>query len=159
MNKKDRNSLYNKLIFTLSIMSILFLSGCTWFTYKTGKQVTFPDPSYKLYKPHITGSSYGWKFLMILPLATPNYANALSSIWEQANIPVKERRYYELVNLTENWGTSWTAIIIGQNYLKLTADVVENKNMPKSWYEYDRPASKSRQENQKVNHWYDYKSQ
>ena len=114
-----------KLSFLLFIF--VFISGCTWFSYQKGEQITYPNDEYKIYKSDVTGASYGWKFLCFLAISTPNYAESLDKMWSESGIQISERKNYKIVNLNENWGTSWTILLIGQNYLKLTGDIVKYK--------------------------------
>jgi hypothetical protein len=128
------NRILRKLYLTFIFAAISLGSGCTWFTYKVGEQMSFPNSKYTSFISNIYGKSYGWKFICFFPLATPNYGKALEDLWKNSEIPMSERKYYKIVNMEENWGTSWTILLIGQNYLTVTGDIVENKSKKRSPY-------------------------
>lgn len=78
------------------------------------------------YKSEVSGTSYGWKIAVAIEIIAPSYQEAMQKLWENSGIPSSEQKNYTLVNIKETRGTAWGAIIVGQNYLTITADIVKD---------------------------------
>jgi hypothetical protein len=126
------NSICRKVVISalcLSLFSIVTLPS-TAYARRTPvvPQVINPvsfetNKNVKIYKSNVSGSSYGWKLLLVIKISRPEYNEAVNNLWKNAGILDSERDKYQLVNIRQEQGTAWGIIICGQNYLTVTADV------------------------------------
>ncbi|HJO92984.1 MAG TPA: hypothetical protein QF753_06270 [Victivallales bacterium] len=130
----NKLSIYTKpaIILMISLaISICFLTETSIARSRTIgpiiNPVTFTGRDINICRSSISGSSYGWKVLCAIPLSTPDYNTAVNNLWKNSGIPKSERGNYELVNIRETKGTDWGIIITGQDYLNVTADIVQKQ--------------------------------
>lgn len=102
------------------------MAGAVWKNAPIEK-VTFPSDKYELYMSDVSGTAYGWKFACFVPIATPDLGDALDEIWKESGLTQAERKDMKIVNVTERWGTRWSCLVIGQNYVTATGDIVKLK--------------------------------
>ncbi len=113
----------------VSLLSIAVLPSITY-ARRAQNQPEVVNPvsfetnrSVKVYKSNISGSSYGWKLLLVIKISRPSYNEAVDDLWNNAGIPKADRTKYELVNIRQEQGTAWGVIVCGQNYLTIIADI------------------------------------
>ena len=128
---KKTKSIVKALTLVFSLLTILMVSGCIHVPRDTQRPVSFPSEAYALYAKDISGMSYGWKIACCIPAANPKYAEAVDSIWQQSQIPMSERKDYTLVNVKQRYGTDWSVLLVGQNYLSVTADIAKFEDTEK----------------------------
>jgi hypothetical protein len=128
---KKTNSIVKTLTLIFSLLTILMMSSCIHVPRDTQCPVTFPSKEYSLYATDISGMSYGWKLFCCIPAGNPKYVKTIESIWKKSEIPMSERKNYTLVNIKQRYGTDWSVLLIGQNYLSVTADIAKYDNIEK----------------------------
>jgi hypothetical protein len=112
---------------TSALLSTLLFASCVNIPTEVKNPVKFPDKSYEIYAKDVTGMSYGWKLFSCIPIGHTKYTEAIDEIWKKSELPISKRQGYTLVNIKQRYGTDWGIIVIGQNYLSVTADIVKIK--------------------------------
>lgn len=118
----------------LAIMfSVFLISACSSTTggmpQSTGTAVDLNQNNYKVVKAGALGSSWGFKLLGFIPIVTPTYASAKSSLYRAVGEPL-EGRPIALANQTEDQ-TSIYLILFSLPKITITADVIEFNGPPK----------------------------
>ena len=85
-------------------------------------------PDYKIIKVAAKGESTGFRFLGIIPLASPKYSEAKQSLYESVGEPL-EGRAIALVNQTEDRSFMYF-ILFSIPKITLTADIIEYLDEP-----------------------------
>jgi hypothetical protein len=117
-----------KLSFPAVLSILLFVvAGCSSTgVFKggaTGTDVSLSQKNYKVIKAGATGTSYGFRLLMILPLGSPTYATAKQSLYQSVGEPLTGRAV-ALANQTED-RSSLYLILFSIPKVTITADVIE----------------------------------
>lgn len=109
----------------LCVLSCL-IAGCASqgaFSEGTGTQVNLSSNNYKLVKAGAKGHSSGFRLLGILPITSPNYADAKARLYQSVDEPLTGRSI-ALANQTEDKSTLYL-ILFSIPKVTITADVVE----------------------------------
>ena len=122
--KQNKSSLSACTKLALLLITVFFL-GCRHVPKEKQHPVNFPSKEYTLYAKDVSGICYSWKLLTCIPISTPRYSEAINEIWDKSEIPMKDRKNYVLVNIKQRYGTDWSILLIGENYLSVTADIAE----------------------------------
>jgi hypothetical protein len=117
-----------KLSFPAGLSILLFVvAGCSSTgAFKggaTGTDVSLSQKNYKVIKAGATGTSHGFRLLMILPLGSPTYATAKQSLYQSVGEPLTGRAV-ALANQTED-RSSLYLILFSIPKVTITADVIE----------------------------------
>ena len=89
----------------------------------TDTQVSLAGKNYKLIKAGVMGHSSGFRLLGIVPITSPNYANAKASLYKSVSEPLTGRAV-ALANQTEDKSTLYL-ILFSIPRVTITADVIE----------------------------------
>ncbi len=113
------------LLASLSLVSC-GTSGSSNFSQSSVSTAGMTKKNYKIVKSNLRGESYGFNFLMFLPIVTPNVANAKQMMYDQLDKEgIKlEGRAIALANATEDRG-GYYFLIGAVTKVTLTADVIE----------------------------------
>ena len=112
----------------LSLCCVLIVSGCASSRVDNRAPgnttaVALNAKNYRLLKPGASGASYGFRFLGVIPLASPHYATARSKLYASVEQPVTGKAV-ALSNQLEDKSTLYL-ILFSVPKLTLTADVIE----------------------------------
>jgi hypothetical protein len=120
------------LAFTASSLLLLCLAtGCSsvgGMSGQTGTQVQLTQNNYKVIKAGATGKSFGFKLLGILPIVSPNYADAKQDLYKSVGVQLTGKAV-ALANQTEDRSTLYL-ILFSVPRVTITADVVEFTDQP-----------------------------
>lgn len=110
------------------VLAILFVCGCSsmhsgGMQQSTDAGVTLREANYKIVKAGARGTSRGFYLLGFIPITTPKYANAKSSLYRSVGQPL-EGRSIALANQTEDRSTVWL-LLFSLPKIVITADVIE----------------------------------
>lgn len=103
-----------------------FVTGCSSVGHisgQTGTDVQLSQNNYKVITAGATGKSYGFKLLGILPIVSPNYADAKADLYKSVGVPLTGRAV-ALANQTED-RSSLYLILFSLPRVTITADVIE----------------------------------
>ena len=116
----------------LASVLIFGLSGCASTREFRGQGTlaceTLEKKNYKIIKVAAKGESTGFRFLGIIPLASPKYSEAKQSLYESVGEPL-EGRAIALVNQTEDRSFMYF-ILFSIPKITLTADIIEYLDEP-----------------------------
>jgi len=133
MKQKQTNIKRLLSIAAFSAVSLL-LPGCAskgeFRGQATGTAVNLAGSNYKVIKVGVTGQSSGFNLLGIIPLSSPNYAEAKASLYKSVGEPLTGRSV-ALANQTED-RSSLYLILFSIPKVTITADVVEFNDKPPS---------------------------
>ena len=120
------------LVVTASSLLLLCLAtGCSSTggnSGQTGTQVQLTQNNYKVISAGATGKSFGFKLLGILPIVSPNYADAKQDLYKSVGVPLTGKAV-ALANQTEDRSTLYL-ILFSVPRVTITADVVEFTDQP-----------------------------
>jgi len=104
---------------------VIAVAGCAStgaFPHASTTQVSLSQSNYLVVKSNAIGTSSGLKLLGLLPLASPRYTTAMSSLYNNAS--VKEGRAYALANVIQERSSTFF-IFFTVPKLTVRADVIE----------------------------------
>jgi hypothetical protein len=112
----------------LLLLLVLGSSGCVSnrsgsMPQSTATEVSLKANNYKVLKAGARGKSVGFSLLGILPIVTPNYADAKSDLYTSVGQPL-EGRSVALANQTQDASTIYL-ILFSIPKIVITADIVE----------------------------------
>ena len=97
---------------------------------QTGTAVQLSQNNYKVIKAGAKGESYGFSLLGIIPLGSPNYADAKEALYKSVDVPLTGKAV-ALANQTEDRSTLYL-ILFSIPKVTITADVIEFTEQPAS---------------------------
>lgn len=112
-------------------MLLCLAAGCSstgGMSGQTGTQVQLTQNNYKVITAGATGKSFGFKLLGILPIVSPNYADAKQDLYKSVGVPLTGKAV-ALANQTEDRSTLYL-ILFSVPRVTITADVVEFTDQP-----------------------------
>ena len=112
----------------LTATTAILITGCAtnrtiMSEQSTKTNVGLNSDNFKVVKPAAVGHSYGFRFLGIIPFASPNYAAARADLYKSVGDDVKGHPV-TLANDMESKSTTYL-ILFSIPKLTLTADVIE----------------------------------
>jgi hypothetical protein len=112
--------------------SLFFLIGCAstgeFKGQATAARVDLSKKNYKVIKVGAKGESSGFRFLGVIPFASPTYAQAKETLYDSIGIPL-EGKAVALVNQTEDRSSIYL-ILFSIPKITITADVIEYLDEP-----------------------------
>jgi hypothetical protein len=121
-----------RLIFAAACSILLCLAmGCSSvgrISGQTGTNVQLSQNNYKVIKAGAKGESYGFRLLGIIPLTSPNYADAKEALYKSVDVPLTGKAV-ALSNQTED-RSSLYLILFSIPRVTVTADVIEFTGQP-----------------------------
>jgi len=114
-------------------MLLGFATGCSsvgGMSGQTGTQVQLTQNNYKVIAAGATGKSYGFALLGLIPIVSPNYADAKSDLYKSVGTPLTGKAV-ALANQTEDKSNLYL-ILFSVPSVTITADVVEFTEQPAS---------------------------
>jgi hypothetical protein len=128
-----------KVRFLAACFLALFITSCSStgsLPQSTGTAVSLQGNNYQVVKAGAKGESSGFYFLGIIPIVSPNYADAKANLYYSIGEPL-EGRSIALANQTEDRSTLYL-ILFSVPKITVTADIIEftgaapeNKNKTK----------------------------
>ena len=115
-----------KLRFVASCFSALFIASCSStgsMQQSTGTAVSLQGNNYKVVKAGAKGESSGFYLLGILPIVSPNYADAKANLYFTSG-ELLEGRSIALANQTQDSSTLYL-ILFSVPRITVTADIIE----------------------------------
>lgn len=117
-----------KLSFPAGLSILLFVvAGCASSNVKVGQSTTtavdLKVKNYQMIQAGATGTSYGFRLLMILPLTSPSYATARRDLYASVKEPLTGKAV-ALANQMED-RSSLYLILFSIPKVTITADVIE----------------------------------
>ena len=106
-------------------------TGCSSINVKpqsTGTGVNLSGNNYKLIKPGVSGQSFGFSLLGIIPVWPPSPAVAKRELYRSVGQPLAGRAV-ALANVSED-RTSWYLVAFSVPRISITADVIEFTDRP-----------------------------
>ena len=97
---------------------------------QTGTDVQLSKNNYKIIKAGAKGESYGFSLFGIIPLGSPNYADAKEALYKSVGEPLTGKAV-ALANQTEDRSTLYL-ILFSIPKVTVTADVIEFTEQPTS---------------------------
>lgn len=118
-----------RLIFPLLLPALIIMIGCSSsmggkMPQSTATSVLLKEKNYKTIKMGAKGTSIGFRLLGILPITSPNYAEAKADLYENLGTADLEGRPIALANQTEDTSSLYL-ILFSIPKIVVTADVVE----------------------------------
>ncbi|MGA1191515.1 MAG: DUF6567 family protein [Bdellovibrionota bacterium] len=118
-----------RLIFPLVLPVAVIMAGCSSslggkMPQSTATSVLLKEKNYKTIKMGAKGTSIGFRLLGILPITSPNYAEAKADLYENLGTADLEGRPIALANQTEDTSSLYL-ILFSIPKIVVTADVVE----------------------------------
>lgn len=110
------------------MLFLILLSGCVAersgsMPQSTATEVSLKEDNYKVLKAGARGSSVGFYLLGIIPIVSPNYADAKSDLYGSVGHQI-EGRSVALANQTQDSSTIYV-ILFSIPKIVVTADIVE----------------------------------
>ena len=105
------------------LMSLVGCADVGQMSGQTGTLVSLEGKNYKLIKAGALGRSSGFWLLGIIPITSPNYANAKASLYKSVDQPLTGRAI-ALANQTKDETTLYL-ILFSIPRVTITADVIE----------------------------------
>ena len=105
---------------------LCFVTGCAsegGMSGQTGTNVQLTQNNYRIITAGATGKSYGFKLLGIIPIVSPNYADAKKDLYKSVGSPLTGKAV-ALANQTQD-RSSLYLILFSIPRVEITADVVE----------------------------------
>ena len=131
MNTK-RNKKMVKLIALILAVGITALTGCAssgaFRGQATSAEVSLTKKNYKVIKVGAKGESSGFRLLGIIPISSPNYAEAKEALYKSVEGSL-EGRAIALVNQTEDVSTLYL-ILFSIPKVTISADIIEYIDEP-----------------------------
>ena len=90
---------------------------------QTGTDVQLSQNNYRVITAGARGKSYGFRLLGILPIVSPNYADAKADLYKSVGVPLTGKAV-ALANQTED-RSSLYLILFSLPRVTITADVIE----------------------------------
>jgi hypothetical protein len=115
-----------KLRFFASCFAALFIASCSStgsMQQSTGTAVSLQGNNYKVVKAGAKGESSGFYLLGILPIVSPNYADAKANLYFSSG-ELLEGRSIALANQTQDSSTLYL-ILFSVPRITVTADIIE----------------------------------
>lgn len=115
-----------KLRFFASCFATLFIASCSStgsMQQTTGTAVSLQGNNYKVVKAGAKGESSGFYLLGILPIVSPNYADAKADLYFSSG-ELLEGRSIALANQTQDSSTLYL-ILFSVPRITVTADIIE----------------------------------
>jgi len=115
-----------KLRFFASCFAALFITACSStgsMQQNTGTAVSLQGNNYKVVKAGAKGESSGFYLLGIIPIVSPNYADAKANLYFSSGEPL-EGRSIALANTTQDSSTLYL-ILFSVPRITVTADIIE----------------------------------
>ncbi len=112
--------------FLAGCLLALFLASCSStgsMSQSTGTAVSLQGNNYKVLKAGAKGQSSGFYLLGIIPIVSPNYADAKADLYYSTSEPL-EGRSIALANQTEDRSTLYL-ILFSVPRITVTADIIE----------------------------------
>lgn len=111
-----------------AMLFLILLSGCVAersgsMPQSTATEVSLKEDNYKVLKAGARGSSVGFYLLGIIPIVSPNYADAKSDLYGSVGHQI-EGRSVALANQTQD-SSSIYVILFSIPKIVITADIVE----------------------------------
>jgi hypothetical protein len=111
-----------------AMLFLILLSGCVAersgsMPQSTATEVSLKEDNYKVLKAGARGSSVGFYLLGIIPIVSPNYADAKSDLYGSVGHQM-EGRSVALANQTQD-SSSIYVILFSIPKIVITADIVE----------------------------------
>jgi len=116
-----------------SSMLLCLATGCSsvgGISGQTGTDVQLRQNNYKIITAGATGKSYGFKLLGIIPIVSPNYADAKEDLYKSVGVPLTGKAV-ALANQTQD-RSSLYLILFSIPRVEITADVIEFTDQPAS---------------------------
>jgi hypothetical protein len=116
----------SKLRFLASCFAALFIAACSStgsMQQSTGTAVSLKGNNYKVVKAGAKGESSGFYLLGIIPLVSPNYADAKANLYFSSG-ELLEGRSIALANQTQDNSTVYL-ILFSVPRITVTADIIE----------------------------------
>ena len=114
-----------KMLCLALAMLLLVVAGCAStgaFPHASSTSVSLSQNNYLVVKSNAIGTSSGLKLFGLLPLSSPRYTTAMSSLYDNAS--VKEGRAYALANVIQERSSTFL-ILFTVPKLTVRADVIE----------------------------------
>jgi hypothetical protein len=115
-----------KFRFLASCFAALFIASCSStgsLPQSTGTAVSLQGNNYKVVKAGAKGESNGFYLLGIIPIVSPNYADAKADLYYTSG-ELMEGRSIALANQTEDRSTLYL-ILFSVPRITITADIIE----------------------------------
>ena len=118
-----------RLFFLFLLPAAVVITGCSSYLggkmpQSTATSVLLKEKNYKTLKMGAKGKSIGFSLLGILPISSPNYAEAKADLYENLGTDDLEGRPIALANQTEDTSSLYL-ILFSIPKIVVTADVVE----------------------------------
>jgi hypothetical protein len=128
------NSVYQIMKLIITLKGLISFTACTLLLVGcasrgeikgggTGTQVQLNQRNYKVIQAGAVGKSHGFRLLGIIPIVSPNYADAKKNLYESVGENLKGRAI-ALANQTED-DSSLYLILFSIPRVTITADLVE----------------------------------
>jgi hypothetical protein len=131
---KSIEAISTRVVFATACSILLCLAmGCASvgrISGQTGTDVQLSKNNYKIIKAGAKGESYGFSLFGIIPLGSPNYADAKEALYKSVGEPLTGKAV-ALANQTEDRSTLYL-ILFSIPKVTVTADVIEFTEQPTS---------------------------
>jgi len=113
------------------LLTAALLAGCASsgdFRQSTGTDVSLRGNNYKVVKAGAKGQSIGFYLFGIIPIVSPNYADAKSNLYKSVGEPL-EGRSVALANQTQDKSNLYL-LLFSIPKIVVTADIIEFNGAP-----------------------------
>ncbi|HEY5975893.1 MAG TPA: DUF6567 family protein [Geobacteraceae bacterium] len=120
-----------KCLYLIGTASLFLMTGCASvgnMQHSTDTQVVLKGNNYKIIKAGVKGASSGFWLLGLIPIVSPNYADAKANLYENIGKSL-EGKSVALANQTQDRSFLYL-ILFSIPKVTITADVVEFIDQP-----------------------------
>ncbi|OPL17344.1 MAG: hypothetical protein AVO38_01220 [delta proteobacterium ML8_D] len=125
--KKRGNFIMVEFRFAMVCFAAFFIVACTsskgFMPQSTGTGVGLYGNNYKVIRAGVKGESNGFSLFGLIPIVSPNYADAKSNLYQAIGEPL-EGRSIALANQTQDRSTLYV-ILFSIPKITITADIIE----------------------------------